>query len=197
MDWFLIRSAVIFAPMGYPQRNPATTAKVPSPETRNKIPKGTDSTFEIILIPPVAIRRSVINRKGNSVGNKIWNHKRSPSLAPLNTSFGQQSISRKTPIIPIPARFFFESFCFILHPFCHYGSSFTILWFSRKSMQLSGTFGICIINFFTAKELSQWFLFFLFSGHIFWKGHGSFFVLLHFSADGWFQSSHFSPKRIF
>ena len=37
--------------------------------------------------------------KGSNVGNKIWNHNRSPLLAPRNVNVGKQSIRRKNAII--------------------------------------------------------------------------------------------------
>lgn len=41
---------------------------------------------------------------GNSVGSMIWNQRRRPSLAPLNTAFGEISMTAKSTTTPIPGR---------------------------------------------------------------------------------------------
>ncbi len=85
--------------MGYPQRNPANTANELPRKTRNKNSERNQTVlFEIIPdSPPVAIRRSVYQQEQGEQCRGIRSEtiKGSPSLAPLNTSFGQQCISRK------------------------------------------------------------------------------------------------------
>ena len=71
ISFFLRRSAVTLAPMGYPHRNPESTAKAPFCETRNRHRKGFPNTPAIKRRPPEDIRRFVITRKGKRVGKMI------------------------------------------------------------------------------------------------------------------------------
>ena len=84
------------APIGYPHRKPAKTAKEPYGDT----PKSRQNTGLVR-----ARRRSMafvesirlqIRIKGNSVGRTVLNHKSSPLLAPVSTGAGKMSMEKNS-----------------------------------------------------------------------------------------------------
>ncbi len=109
------KSAVTLAPTGYPDKKPTKTAKLPFADTENKRCKRGLHTREIYVMEFVWISRLVIIKNGKSVGNTIWNHSKSPSLAPDKVSLGKQSIRKKNKMLTIA-----QHICFIdkLQRFC-------------------------------------------------------------------------------
>ncbi|WP_306480156.1 hypothetical protein [Mediterraneibacter sp.] len=96
------RSAVIFAPIGYPHKNPEITEKAPAADIENIFPTGLPAICAMICKPPLFKRTAVININGKSVGKMVLNQSKSPSAVPEKTISGEISIVRKRKTVMLP-----------------------------------------------------------------------------------------------
>ena len=89
------RSAATLPPIGYPQRNPDSTANEPQElilKTRHSRGRVMCNSKESAF---VLMQRLQMRINGNNVGSTTLNHRRSPSLAPESTAAGKQSMAKK------------------------------------------------------------------------------------------------------
>ena len=71
----------VFAPTGYPPRNPSTNAEALAPVWWNSLPMTPDNSRPNRAAPPVETRREERMKKGNRAGTTRFPHSSSPFLA--------------------------------------------------------------------------------------------------------------------